>query len=216
MLEAIERDCLARPTQGRKVRLVFLGDFIDRGPSSKLLILALREASRSEFATVLLGNHEQAMLSCASGMDEARDSWLMYGGAATLASFGIREPAEYESTEEFAGRLSEGLGEGILNWLRDLPLYWRSGDFFFCHAGVRPGRALHRQRPRDLLWIRSEFLESSRYHGAIIVHGHSITSTIDVQRNRIGIDTGAYRTGRLTALAIEDAQTWYLATEPTI
>jgi serine/threonine protein phosphatase 1 len=90
--------------------------------------------------------------------------------------------------------------------LKRLPLFARSGDYFFCHAGVRPGVALRRQTRNDLLWIREDFLTDESEHGAVIVHGHSIETEVTIRSNRIGIDTGAYRTGVLTALYLEGEQ----------
>ena len=97
-------------------------------------------------------------------------------------------------------------------WLAARPLAIRRGDYYFVHAGVRPGIPLDRQQPRDVLWIRGEFLTSERDHGVTVVHGHSIAETVDERPNRIGIDTGAHATGRLTALALEGTRRWTLQT----
>lgn len=214
LMEAIRQDCVERPTDGRQVRLIVLGDFIDRGPHSRAAIELLRRASELQGVTVLLGNHEACLLDCAAGRSDPRDGWLSFGGQATLDSFGIAPPAEGEDMYDFGERLTRAVGEESLRWMRSLPLHERSGDFFFCHAGVRPGVPLDRQDPGDLLWIRDAFLSSRRSHGKIIVHGHSITDDVDVAENRIGVDTGAYASGRLTALAIEGTQLWRLSTTP--
>jgi serine/threonine protein phosphatase 1 len=214
LMDAIRLDCVERPTEGRQVRLIVLGDFIDRGPHSRAAIELLRRASELQGVTVLLGNHEACLLDCAAGRADPRDGWLSFGGQATLDSFGIRPPAEGEDMFDFAERLTLAIGEDSLAWLRGLALHDRSGDFFFCHAGVRPGVPLDRQLPEDLLWIREAFLSSRRSHGKIVVHGHSITDDVDVAENRIGVDTGAYASGRLTALAIEGTRLWRLSTMP--
>ena len=99
-----------------------------------------------------------------------------------------------------------------LAWLKALPLVYELGSYFFCHAGVRPGVPLKKQRREDLLWIRREFLDSSRSHGAVIVHGHSEMDEIQVARNRISVDTAAYRSGELTAVGLQGPFRWFIST----
>ena len=130
----------------------------------------------------------------------------------TLASYGIPLPAEPYDEEAVAVALRAAVPRPIRHWLAGLPLTARSGDYFFCHAGVRPGVPLKRQSAQDLLWIRREFLSDDSDHGAVVVHGHSIASDVEWRDNRIGIDTGAYRTGRLTALYLEGTEREIIAT----
>jgi serine/threonine protein phosphatase 1 len=200
-------DCLTR--------IVVLGDFIDRGPDSAGLIAAFRQMQRhSDRFTVLLGNHESLLLDSAAGIGPAQKLWLRVGGDATLRSFGMDVDAAAKGDPPlFARQVIEHLGQDVLAWLRTLPLTDVSGDYQFCHAGVRPGVPLERQRREDLLWIRSDFLESPRWHGAVIVHGHSETEHATFAHNRINIDTGAYRTGILTALGLQDMARWLIATD---
>jgi serine/threonine protein phosphatase 1 len=212
LMEGIRQDCAERPPEGKQVRLIVLGDFIDRGDHSRAMIELLRRASTLPGMTVLMGNHESCLVDCASGRLDPRDGWLDFGGDATLRSFGIDPPAPGEDAFDFAERLVAGVGADTIDWLKGLPLSERSGDFFFCHAGVRPGVPLDRQIPEDLLWIRDSFLESRRSHGKVVVHGHSITDDVDVAENRIGVDTGAYASGKLTALAIDGDRLWRLST----
>ncbi|HZG46046.1 MAG TPA: metallophosphoesterase [Allosphingosinicella sp.] len=197
-------------------RIVVLGDFIDRGPDSAGLIEAFRHIQRhSDGFNVLLGNHESLLLDSALGIGPAQKLWLRVGGDATLRSFGV-DVDELPKADPplFARKLIEHVGQEVLAWLRTLPLTDTSGDYQFCHAGVRPGVALDRQRREDLLWIRGDFLESPRWHGAMIVHGHSQTEEATIAHNRINIDTGAYRSGILTALGVQDTSRWIVATDP--
>jgi serine/threonine protein phosphatase 1 len=114
---------------------------------------------------------------------------------------------------EIAKTIVDAVGEAVLAWLETLPLTYQSGDYFFCHAGIRPGVPLSLQRREDLLWIRDEFLESKRDHGAVIVHGHCESDEVIIRRNRIGVDTAAYRTGRLSAVGLHGTEQWMLTTE---
>lgn len=192
--------------------IIVLGDFIDRGPNSADVLKSLFHLRNRPGLTVLLGNHEAYMLDCALGLADPRDGWLDFGGDATLASLGLSPPRPFESDESFAGRLRDCLGEDVIEWFQAMPVSLRSGDFLFCHAGIRPGLPLDMQSRNDMLWIRDEFVDSSKDHGAVIVHGHTITDDICLRRNRIGVDTGAYRTGILTALVLQDSRAWKLVT----
>lgn len=189
----------------KSLHILFLGDLIDRGPQSAQVLHYLHALQRkTNRVLVLQGNHEQALLQAVDGDLAVLDSWLRFGGAETLRSFGLTPPQEGEDLRRYLRSLRAAIPGPIVEWLRRLPLTARSGDYFFCHAGVRPGIALRRQTREDLLWIRDEFLLDPRDHGAVIVHGHSIETDVQFRENRIGIDTGAYRTGVLTALYLED------------
>ena len=210
LLRAIQEDSNRRLPNA--TRLVFLGDAIDRGPDSAAVLRALHRASSFEGVTVLRGNHEAALLDCARAEREAIRAWPAYGGDATLASFGIAPCGAEEAPLDFARRLIEGVGRPLLDWLRTCPTSTRSGDYFFCHAGVRPRVPLDRQSDEDLLWIREDFTASTAYHGAVIVHGHSECDAIELLPNRINLDTGAYRTGVLSAIGLEGAKQWTIST----
>ena len=212
LMQHIERDVQLRgecPT-----RVIFLGDLIDRGPDSKhLLELAQRAHHSCDRVTVLLGNHEDLLLESAYGNVAAQRAWLQQGGEATLRSLGINLPKLDEGpARAVADVLCEILGDDMLAWLDSLPLSFQSGDYFFCHAGIRPGVPLHRQRRQDLLWIREKFLSSKRNHGAVIVHGHSETSQLVFSHNHICVDTAAYRTGVLSAVGLQGSLQWSLST----
>lgn len=212
MLKEIERDVLAR---GRcSTRIVLLGDIIDRGPDSKALVERVRSLERgSERFIVLLGNHEEMLLASARGVPPAQSFWLRYGGGtATLRSYGLDANELINAPpSQVSERIIDAMGQDLIDWIDTLPLTYQSGDFFFCHAGVRPGVSLANQSRDDLLHIRSDFLKSRRYHGAVVVHGHSEVANIAVARNRINLDTAAYRSGRLSALGVQGRSYWTLA-----
>lgn len=179
--------------------IIVLGDMIDRGPDSRAVIRTLRELGRKSEITVLLGNHEEMMLRAIDGEPGVMKAWLRFGGDATLRSFGIEPPQGDFDQPALIRAIKDAIPERWLEWLRGLPVSARSGDYFFCHAGIRPGVDLKRQDRSDLIWIRDDFLSSDEAHGVVVVHGHSITPDVELRHNRIGIDTGAYRTDMLTA-----------------
>lgn len=196
------------PARNRQVML--LGDIIDRGPNSLQILRALYQIRDNPEIVVLKGNHESILLDCIDGRPGAIEAWLKYGGDSTVHNLGLPFPNPDADEAVFASRLAEEIGEPILDWLRELPLSFTSGDYFFCHAGVKPGVPLEEQRDDDLLWIRSSFLNSRRFHGKMVVHGHSIQEKIVVTPNRIGIDTGAYESGLLTGLILQGDRAWCL------
>jgi serine/threonine protein phosphatase 1 len=207
-------DAGAHRTRQRVV--VYLGDYVDRGLESRQVLDMLLDEPLHGFEQVhLLGNHEQAMLDFLE--DPAiGPAWLYYGGAATLYSYGINAQARPpEGAERFA-HLSAELGQLLpsrhVRFLRRLSLYHMEGDYLFVHAGIRPGVAIERQKADDLLYIRDEFLNFREPHERIVVHGHTITNDPDVRPNRIGIDTGAFATGRLTCLVLDGPERRFLQT----
>ncbi|MGJ3648272.1 metallophosphoesterase [Sphingomonas sp. GlSt437] len=186
--------------------VIFLGDYVDRGLSSREVLERLTQPGFAGLpARYLIGNHEDAMLRF---LAEPRDTaaWLNWGGAATLASYGIAiSPTPTPAQLTAAGRaLAAALPKAHHDFLVRLELAIELGDFAFVHAGIRPGIALNRQRRADLLEIREPFLSSEALHPRRIVHGHTVTADPVIFANRISIDTGAYATGRLTAAVIED------------
>jgi len=201
LLEAIDADLLGRTA---KAHLVFLGDVIDRGPQSAGVVDRLLHGPLpGEQQTFLLGNHEEIMLDCIDGNVEALSLWLQFGGIQTLESYGLSSARIFDRL----GSLSEAMREFIpadhIAFIRSFSDYLTLEDYLFVHAGIRPDIALDQQSPNDLRWIRSEFLDSVVDHGTVVVHGHSIVPEVEVRHNRIGVDTGCYRTGRLSALVLE-------------
>lgn len=188
----------------RPVTLVYVGDYIDRGPDSAGVIdrlLAPPPVSGAE-RIFLRGNHEDAMLAFLAD-PEAGAEWLDYGGLETLSSYGVSPGGgplwRHKLSEGLAARLPAPHRQ-FLETLRDR---WSHGGYGFVHAGIRPGLAWEAQKTDDLLWIREPFLSSRTRFDRKIIHGHTITDRPDVRPNRVGIDTGAYHSGILTALVID-------------
>jgi serine/threonine protein phosphatase 1 len=202
LLARINTDITLRPTA--KPAYVFLGDYIDRGPSSRETIDRLIEHGATHESVFLKGNHELIAIKCLSDRS-LFNQWLRLGGMETLVSYGVPPEilANGEQIVEVQATFHDALPKTHLRFFRDLQRSFVCGDFFFAHAGVNPKVELSRQKESDLLWIRGEFLSSNDDFGKIIVHGHTPTREIEVRPNRINIDTGAFATGRLTCLAIE-------------
>lgn len=212
LLAAIEEDVERRPQ--RKNALVFLGDLIDRGPDSRGVIERLRTFHNDRLTTFFLGgNHEEVLLRLLNGERGILSSWLQFGGAQCLASYGF-DPGLLEVRNEGASlaAIKEVIPQSHVNFISSFSDTLRFGDYLFVHAGIRPGIDLSLQSQSDLRWIRSPFLEDNSDHGMVVVHGHTISDEVEFGRNRIGIDTGAYRTGRLTALAVDGEERWLLDT----
>ena len=193
--------------------LVFLGDLVDRGDDSRGVIDRVVQVSRACSTVLLMGNHEEILIRAWEGEKQAAGLFHRVGGRETLMSYGIGS-VDYDACdiEELTALINNVVPAEHISFLRKFADHWRCGDYLFVHAGVRPGVPLEAQRPNDLRWIRREFLDDTRDHGAMVVHGHSITEEIDERDNRIGIDTGAFASGRLTALGIEGRERWVLAT----
>jgi serine/threonine protein phosphatase 1 len=199
----IDQDLEARPTS-RSIE-VFLGDYIDRGPHSRQVLDLLIARRRQHVAVFLKGNHEAYAYQVLSDPSVLSD-WVHVGGLNTLLSYGV-EPSgcdhDQRAQQAIATAFRQALPDSHYHFLKDLALSFSCGDYFFVHAGVRPGIPLERQSEQDLLWIRDEFLLYEEDFGKVVVHGHSPTNLPDIRPNRINIDTGAYATGRLTCLVFE-------------
>jgi serine/threonine protein phosphatase 1 len=161
-----------------------------------------------------LGNHEHIMrVLLKERVITLLQSWLYFGGRETLLSYGISASLIASGDHEaLFDALEDKTPQAHKDFLNALPLSAEFGGYFFCHAGVRPGVELAAQTEQDLVWIRDEFLESQAAHGKMIVHGHSISSEVEFMPNRIGIDTGAYASGCLTALGLEGTKKWLIQT----
>jgi serine/threonine protein phosphatase 1 len=188
MLAAIDEDAA-----GRDVRTIFIGDYVDRGPDSRIVIERLLAPPPALQVTCLLGNHERLMLDALDGGFRQVLAWHSNGGLATIRSYGgfdidslrLMMPREHEE------------------WIRALPLYVDDGERLFVHAGIRPGVPIEEQDEDEMLWIRARFLDSDVDHGRLVVHGHTIVDRPEVRTNRVGIDTGAYDSGVLTCAAFD-------------
>ena len=202
MLAMIETDLGLRPAS--KPVYVFLGDYIDRGPSSRETIDQLIRHSQANECVFLKGNHELIAIKCLSNRS-LFDQWLRLGGMETLNSYQVATHGVKNGKRivELQASFHEALPQSHFRFFRDLQTSLVLGDFFFAHAGVRPYVDLADQKESDLLWIREEFLSSDADFGKIVVHGHTPVREVEVGINRINIDTGAFATGRLTCLVIE-------------
>lgn len=212
LLARIEDEIGRRPKA--KTSIVFLGDLIDRGPASAQVLERLRTYSPPGASThFIMGNHEEVMLRVLAGETEFLPSWLRFGGAETLRSYGV-EPADLAglSSDEIVERLKNAVPREHIKFLEGFADSISFGGYLFVHAGIRPGIDLAEQAQSDLRWIREPFLDDLTDHGFVVVHGHTITNQVEVTPNRIGIDTGAFYTGTLTALAIEGGNRWLLQT----
>ncbi len=213
LLALIDADDAARGGSVETV-LIFLGDLVDRGPDSAGVVERLLTLSRERPGTRFLkGNHEELFLHALSGAKDALRMFCRVGGKETVLSYGIGR-GEYDSLDypQLAERMAALVPPAHRAFLEGFEDLIVSGDYAFVHAGIRPDVALEDQRDSDLRWIRESFLEHRGTHPKMIVHGHTITPDVDRQANRIGIDTGAYASGRLTALGIEGQETWTLNT----
>jgi serine/threonine protein phosphatase 1 len=196
--------------------LVFLGDLVDRGPDSAGVVerlLRLRDAPGGRIVRFLAGNHEEIMLGALGGDLSTVRLFSRVGGRETAISYGIAaDRYNMLEFEELGDELARRVPAEHVAFLRSFEDQLVLGDYAFVHAGVNPDRPLAIQRPADLRWIRDPFLRHRARFEKRIVHGHTITDEVEVLANRIGIDTGAYLSGRLTALGLEGEEHWLLQT----
>jgi serine/threonine protein phosphatase 1 len=189
--------------------LVMLGDYVDRGPASRQVIERLVELGRDPHLQTrfVRGNHDDTMLNFLAD-PAVGPSWCGFGGVETLRSYGVTAPPERDDAQGWAdvsAAFRAAIPDAHVRFLQALEPWVEYGDYFFTHAGVRPGVALAEQDPNDLMWIRETFLRSSAVFSKTIVHGHTPEPDAFISDRRIGVDTGAFATGRLTAVALEGA-----------
>jgi len=184
---------------------IFLGDYIDRGPASREVVDRLVVRHRLHPTIFLKGNHETYVTSLANNPSILED-WQRFGGFETLMSYGIVPDVNSggSSKTQLAAAFGRVLPASHRHFFNNLTLSFTCGDFFFVHAGVRPGITLADQSEQDLLWIRQDFLCYEEKFSKVIVHGHTPVLEPDIRPNRINIDTGAYATGRLTCLRLQN------------
>jgi serine/threonine protein phosphatase 1 len=198
--DKIETDLSTAP---EKTVIVYLGDYVDRGADSHGVIERLTRPRFSGIETVaLLGNHEDMLLQFMDAPYGA-SLWLSNGGDATLSSYKVKVPASFDELLFTQRALLGAMPRHHKQFLSSLPEQAQYGDYLFVHAGIKPGLPLDRQSREQKIWIRDVFLSSETDHGLIVVHGHTIVHEVEWRPNRIGVDTGAYTTGRLTALVLE-------------
>jgi serine/threonine protein phosphatase 1 len=211
LLGSIDADLAGRPAE--RHLLVFLGDYIDRGTFSRETIDRLVILRKERDCIFLKGNHEQIAIKCLSN-PALFDQWMRLGGLETLLSYGVASD-HFSSAKPIAAlqaAFHQALPQAHFGFFRDLQLSFTCGDFFFAHAGVKPGIELSQQLENDLLWIRDEFLSSRIDFGKIVIHGHTPVPQIEVLANRINIDTGAFATGQLSSVVIEGASISFIDT----
>ncbi|MEO0466075.1 MAG: metallophosphoesterase family protein [Pseudomonadota bacterium] len=213
LLDLIHADIEA--AEEKRIVVIFLGDYVDRGFQSKEVIDHLLSEELSRYETYFLkGNHEAAFETFLSDASFG-PQWARFGGAETLMSYGIQPPraktvaSEWEAVCE---QLNRQMPVEHRSFLSTLSLYATLGDYVFVHAGLRPGVALDQQTERDLLWIREEFLRDENVFDRVVIHGHTPISTPHHDFRRIGIDTGAYLTGKLTAACLVGTEVSFLST----
>ncbi len=208
LLRSLHEQIIADAKSVPKIQkfIVYLGDYVDRGLESKGVVDCLLQGPPPGFEAVYLkGNHEEAMLQFLEDSSFGA-TWKNFGGLETLYSYGVPDAAllnSQESFEQARGRFAATFPQAHLNFLQSLEVAITLGDYCFVHAGVRPGVPLTLQNEQDLLWIRDLFLQSKENFGKVIVHGHTPEPEPVVRPNRIGVDTGAYLTGILTAVVLE-------------
>lgn len=200
-------DLVAKIDPNQDQKIVFLGDYVDRGPDSANTLLYLYELAqdRPDQIVCLMGNHEKMMCEFIDDPLDRGTRWLCNGGLATLRSYGITSVGETltpDQVMEACEALEAALPDGIAAWLRNLPLSWNSGNIWCAHAAMDPELAPHQQRSNTLLWGNQAFLDSPRQDGICVIHGHTIVDKPSNTGTRIAIDTGGYKTGRLTAAHI--------------
>jgi len=209
----IEAD--AASYKGEKV-IVYLGDYVDRGPDSRGVIDRLiNHVPKGFVAQYVKGNHDQALLDFLRDA-EAYRTWRSFGAPETLLSYGVRPPL-FDSSDKFeeARKAFEAqLPPAHLAFLRALESVIVFGDYAFVHAGIRPGSSLEDQTDQDLLWIRDDFLNCTSAHEKVVVHGHTPIPVPVRLHNRIGVDTGAYATGILSCAVLEDTECRFIQAGP--
>lgn len=208
MIAAIEADdAAAGPLEST---VILLGDLVDRGADSAGVLARARRWQGERRVRILSGNHEEMFLRSFDELDVFRH-FLRHGGRETILSYGVDKAGfAAASLEEAQELLRRAVPAADIAFLRSFEDIVQFGDYAFVHAGIEPGVPLEAQKPRHLRWIREPFLSYEEPHGVVVVHGHTIREQPEDKGNRIGIDTGAFRTGRLTALVLEGTSRRYL------
>ena len=201
LADAIEDDDRGSPPARSTV--VLLGDLVDRGPESAGVIALARVWQQHRTVRVLAGNHEEMFLQSFEDGEMLRH-FLRHGGKETVFSYGIdRDAYNAMSIEALQAAMAAAVPEEDRAFLRAAEEWIEAGDYLLVHAGINPAVPLEEQRRSDLLWIRERFLRHPDPFSHVVVHGHTIFDEVEDTGHRIGIDTGAYRSGRLTALVLE-------------
>ena len=201
LVAAVESD--DQTAEPAETTIVLLGDLVDRGPDSAGVIARARDWQANRRVRILAGNHEEMFLSSFHDLRILRNL-LRHGGRETVLSYGIsREQYNGAELDELQELMRTAVPEADRAFLRSFEDFLVAGDYLFVHAGIDPSLPLEEQDRHDLLWIRDRFLRHEEPHSHVVVHGHTIFDEVEERPNRIGIDTGAFSSGRLTALVLE-------------
>ena len=210
LIAAVDADDAQRGTA--RTTIILLGDLVDRGTDSAGVIALAREWQARRQVRIIAGNHEEMFVESFSDLEVLRH-FLRHGGKETVLSYPV-DPGEYAVAdyEQTQALMEAAIPRTDRDYLASFEDTIAIGDYLFVHAGIRPGVSIEEQQTKDLRWIRQIFTDCRDDHGFIVVHGHTITPEVDLQPNRIGIDTGAYASGRLTALGLEGTSRWVIQT----
>lgn len=209
LFASIDSDLAANPVQDHEI--ITLGDYVDRGPDSRGVIEFLARQHQSRPLTCLRGNHDQRMLEFMDIPEEIGEAFLFFGGRELLESYGL-DPSASHGISALAREFRRAVARNHVEFVDNLELSASRGDYFFCHAGIRPGVPLDAQQPNDLLWIREEFLIHQHPHPKVIIHGHTPRDTVDIQPNRINVDTCCFQSGVLSCVVLEGKSHRFLQT----
>ena len=211
MIFAIEDDDRRRGALRGGTQVVLLGDLVDRGPDSAGVLRLARDWQGRRAVRIIAGNHEEMLLASLDDTEALRHL-LRFGGRETVLSFGMdAETYERSDYEAVQAVLRAALEPEWKDYIAGFETQVRIGDYLFVHAGINPHVPIDAQQPGETRWIREPFLSWDGDYGATVVHGHTITELPEFAGNRIGIDTGAYQSGRLTALGLEGTQRWLVS-----
>ncbi len=211
LIEAVETD--DREAGTAATTIILLGDLVDRGPDSAGVLKRARLWQQRRDVRILCGNHEEMFLKSFENADMLRH-FLRHGGADTLLSYGIEKRSLAKlAIEDIQDLMQRKVPAGDRAYISTFEDMVRIGDYVFVHAGIDPETPLAEQRRADLRWIREPFLSHAEAYEAVVVHGHTISEDPVDRGNRIGVDTGAYSSGRLTALVLEGSRRRYIETE---
>lgn len=214
LLEKIKLDRAAQDVS--QATIVFLGDLVDRGPSSKEVLEFLIKFKPGWADTVFLkGNHEEVMLQVLSGDISAMRSWFSFGGKACARNYGVDNFGQIDmNPDAIMAALQRNVPQKHLNFIAGFKDSWKCGDYLFVHAGIRPKVEIEKQTAHDMRWIRAKFIEYKKHHPLMVVHGHTVTeSGPEHHSNRIAVDTGAHKGRPLTAVCLKGEDVKFLQSE---